>query len=157
MRFRLPAAMIAQFLFIAGVQAQVDTLDALGVKVVTDQVPDEGEGSDDVFMIVEEMPQFPGGQEGLFKFLAGNIRYPEEAVEAGIEGTVYVTFVVGKDGSIGEARVLRGIGGGCDEESLRVVNAMPNWRPGFQRGKPVLVQYNLPIRYTLASGDGGKQ
>jgi TonB family protein len=109
----------------------------------------EFEEDKDVFTIVEQMPGFPGGQEALFKFLGENIRYPKKALNAGIQGVVYVTFVVEQDGTISRARVLRGIGGGCDEESLRVVNSMPTWMPGVQRGKPVRVQYNLPIRYTL--------
>ncbi|MEZ4737873.1 MAG: energy transducer TonB [Flavobacteriales bacterium] len=71
------------------------------------------------------------------------------AQDASISGVVYVTFVVGKDGKIGDAKVLRGIGGGCDEEALRVVRSMPAWKPGKQRGKPVTVQYNLPIHFTL--------
>ena len=71
------------------------------------------------------------------------------AKESGIQGMVYVTFVVERDGSITDVRVLRGIGGGCDEEAIRVVSAMPKWTPGKQRGKPVRVQYNLPVRFTL--------
>ncbi len=103
----------------------------------------------DAFTIVEVMPQFPGGETEMFKFLAATITYPRAALDAGISGVVYVTYVVEKDGSIGEERIIRGIGGGCDEESLRVVRSMPNWKPGIQRGKAVRVQYNLPIRYTL--------
>jgi protein TonB len=102
-----------------------------------------------IFTIVEDMPAFPGGEAELFKYLGKAIKYPQMAQDAGISGVVYVTFVVGKDGKISDAKVLRGIGGGCDEEALRVVRAMPAWKPGKQRGKPVTVQYNLPIRFTL--------
>ncbi len=102
-----------------------------------------------IFTIVEEMPSFPGGEEELFKYLGKTIKYPQMATDAGISGVVYVTFVVGKDGKITDVRVLRGIGGGCDEEAIRVVKSMPPWKPGKQRGKPVTVQYNLPIRFTL--------
>lgn len=102
-----------------------------------------------IFTIVEDMPAFPGGEAELFKYLGKAIKYPQMAQDAGISGVVYVTFVVGKDGKISDAKVLRGIGGGCDEEALRVVRAMPTWKPGKQRGKPVTVQYNLPIRFTL--------
>ncbi len=102
-----------------------------------------------IFTIVEDMPAFPGGEPELFKYLGKAIKYPQMAQDAGISGVVYVTFVVGKDGKISDAKVLRGIGGGCDEEALRVVRAMPTWKPGKQRGKPVTVQYNLPIRFTL--------
>jgi protein TonB len=102
-----------------------------------------------IFTIVEDMPSFPGGEAELFKYLGKSIKYPQMAQDASISGVVYVTFVVGKDGKISDAKVLRGIGGGCDEEALRVVRAMPTWKAGKQRGKPVTVQYNLPIRFTL--------
>jgi len=95
------------------------------------------------------MPEFPGGDTALYRFLAENIHYPDSAKTAGIQGRVFITFVVNTDGSISDARVLRGIGGGCDEEALRVVKSMPNWIPGKQRGKPVRVQYNLPIKFSL--------
>lgn len=102
-----------------------------------------------IFTIVEEMPSFPGGEAELFKYLGKNIKYPQMATDAGISGVVYVTFVVDKDGKIRDVKVLRGIGGGCDEEAVRVVKSMPSWKPGKQRGKAVTVQYNLPIRFTL--------
>lgn len=102
-----------------------------------------------IFTVVESMPEFRGGMEELYTYLGNNIKYPVMAKESGIQGKVYVTFVVEKDGSITDVRVLRGIGGGCDEEAVRVVESMPNWTPGKQRGKPVRVQYNLPVRFTL--------
>lgn len=102
-----------------------------------------------IFLVVEKMPEFPGGEEKFNQFLADSLKYPELARESGIQGRVFVTFVVEKDGSVSDARVLRGIGGGCDEEALRVINLMPRWNPGRQRGQPVRVQYNLPIKFTL--------
>ncbi len=102
-----------------------------------------------IFTIVEEMPSFPGGEAELFKYLGKNIKYPQMATDAGISGVVYVTFVVDKEGKIRDVKVLRGIGGGCDEEAVRVVKSMPTWKAGKQRGKAVTVQYNLPIRFTL--------
>ncbi len=98
---------------------------------------------------VEDEPQFPGGMEALMKYLSENIKYPEQAKKENIQGRVYVTFVVEKDGSITGAKVLRSIGGGCDEEALRVVNAMPKWEPGKLQGTPVRVQFNLPIVFKL--------
>lgn len=115
------------------------------VEIAQEEVVDEPE----VFTIVEEMPAFPGGEEALFKYLGENIKYPPMAKDAGIKGIVYVTFVVKEDGSVKDVKVLRGIGGGCDEEAIRVVKAMPKWKPGKQRGKSVRVQYNLPIRFVL--------
>lgn len=95
------------------------------------------------------MPEFPGGQEAMMKYLSGQLKYPEEAVENGVQGAVFVTFVVERDGRISEVKVLRGIGAGCDEESERVVKGMPNWKPGKQNGKLVRTRYNLPIRFKL--------
>lgn len=102
-----------------------------------------------IFMVVESMPEFPGGEAALYKFLAENIKYPQMAKESGIQGRVFVTFVVERNGSVTDVRVLRGIGGGCDEEAIRVVQNMPKWTPGKQRGKAVRVQYNLPVKFTL--------
>jgi len=103
----------------------------------------------EIFTIVEEMPSFPGGDEARVRFLSQNIKYPQMAKESGIQGTVFVTFVVEPDGNVTNVRVLRGIGGGCDEEAMRVVRMMPKWKPGQQRGKSVRVQFNMPIRFTL--------
>ena len=102
-----------------------------------------------IFTIVEEMPSFPGGDAALMKYLGKNIKYPAIAKDAGIQGTVYVTFVVDEKGDVKDVKILRSIGGGCDEEAIRVVENMPSWSPGKQRGKSVKVQYNLPIRFTL--------
>ena len=104
-------------------------------------------------MVVEEQPQFPGGEQARMQYLADNISYPQKAREEGIQGTVYVTFVVEKDGSIADVRILRGIGGGCDEEAMEVVENMPDWKPGKQDGEPVRTQFNMPIRFTLNSDD----
>lgn len=102
-----------------------------------------------IFMVVESMPEFPGGEAALTKYLFENIEYPQMAKESGIQGRVFVTFVVERDGKVTDVKVLRGIGGGCDEEAIRVVKNMPKWTPGKQRGKPVRVQFNLPIKFTL--------
>ena len=102
-----------------------------------------------VIQVVEVEPQFEGGLEALYKYLAENIKYPEQAKSDGIQGRVFVRFVIEADGSVTNAQVLRGIGGGCDEEALRVVEAMPKWTPGMQQGKPVRVQFNLPITFKL--------
>jgi len=102
-----------------------------------------------IFMVVESMPVFPGGEAALYKYLNENCKYPQMAKESGIQGRVFVTFVVERDGSVTDVRVLRGIGGGCDEEAVRVVQSMARWTPGKQRGKAVRVQYNLPVKFTL--------
>lgn len=105
--------------------------------------------NDIIFTVVEDSPEYIGGEEARIKFLTENIKYPEAARNTGIQGTVYITFVVEKSGRLNDVRVLRGIGGGCDEESSRIIKAMPRWKAGMQRGKPVRVQYNMPIRFSL--------
>lgn len=111
---------------------------------------------DSFFITVEVMPSFPGGIEARGKYLNDNIKYPDEAIKAGIQGTCYMNFVVETDGRITNVRVLRGIGGGCDEEAIRVIQDMPEWEPGLQRGKPVRVQYNMPIKFTLTDDNKKK-
>jgi len=101
------------------------------------------------YTIVEEPPSFPGGEKARVQYMLDNLKYPEGAKSKGIQGTVFVAYIVRADGSISDAKVLRGIGGGCDEEALRVVNAMPKWDPGKQRGKAVNVQFNMPIKFAL--------
>lgn len=115
------------------------------------QVEEEEEiiENDQVFVVVESMPEFPGGYEALMKYLQENLKYPALAKEMGIKGRVFLSFVVEKDGSVTDVRVLRGIGGGCDEEAIRVVESMPKWKQGLQRNQPVRVQFNLPIKFTL--------
>ena len=105
---------------------------------------------DEVFTIVENMPQYTGGDEARMKFLIANIKYPESAKQEGLQGTVYVSFVVEKDGQIANVKILRGIGKACDDEAFRVVSAMPKWIPGKQKGQAVRVQFNMPIKFTLA-------
>jgi TonB family protein len=109
---------------------------------------------EDVFTVVEVMPKFPGGDEALMKYLQGAIVYPEAARKAGKQGIVYVSYVVEKDGEITNARILRGFDKECDAVALKVVENMPKWEPGLQRGKPVRVQFNMPIRFYL---DGEKE
>jgi len=142
-----------------GLQTQDDLANKANTEVPTEEVEVEVKDEKpqvieqpqqaEIFTVVEEQPSYPGGEETRIKFLQDNIKYPEEAKELGIQGKVFVTFVVEVDGSITDVRVLRGIGGGCDEEAIRVVKAMPKWIPGKQRGVPVRVQFNLPIKFTL--------
>ena len=102
-----------------------------------------------VYQLVEEMPEFPGGMDAMMKYLSENIKYPEDAIEKNQAGRVFVSFVVGTDGSINEATILRGVCESIDKEALRVVNAMPKWTPGKVKGEPVKVEYNLPIVFKL--------
>ena len=109
----------------------------------------EDEDRPGVYMIVEQMPEFPGGDKSLFQFIADNTKYPADAKEKGIKGRVFVNFIVEPDGSVSDIRVLRGIGGGCDEEAVRVVESMPKWKPGMQNGEVVRVSYNVPVNFRL--------
>ncbi|MBS4057889.1 MAG: energy transducer TonB [Bacteroidetes bacterium] len=103
----------------------------------------------EIFTVVESMPEFPGGAGKMMEYIAKNIKYPPMARESGVQGRVFVNFVVEPDGRVSNVKVLRGIGGGCDEEAIRVVESMPKWTPGRQRGKAVRVSFNLPVRFTL--------
>ena len=124
--------------------------------VVTKQGPEDPppppkapQDEEPVFTVVEVMPKYPGGNEAMYKFLGENIKYPEKAKKEGIGGRVYVTFVVEKDGTVTNVKVLKGAEESLDKEALRVVKMMPKWKPGTQKGKPVRVQYNLPIKFAL--------
>ncbi len=111
----------------------------------------------EVFISVEKMPSYPGGEEAMMKFILDNIKYPELARTNGIQGTVLVKFIVEKDGSVTHVNLQKGIGGGCDEEAVRVVSIMPKWIPGKQNGKTVRVQFILPIKFSLDSKTDKKE
>lgn len=115
------------------------------------ETPEEPSDKDEdgIFKFVEQMPEFDGGHQAMLQYLGNNIQYPEIARRAGIEGPVSVQFIVDENGDISQATITRGIGGGCDEEALRVVNAMPRWRAGKQNGKPVKVRHNIQVRFKL--------
>ncbi|RYG20542.1 MAG: energy transducer TonB [Chitinophagaceae bacterium] len=112
----------------------------------------EGKGEDNAVYTtagIEKFPEFPGGMAAWSKFIQKNLRYPYIAQETGIQGKVYISFVVEKDGSITDVAVTRGIGGGCDEEAMRVIKKSPKWSAGEQNNTKVRVRYNMPINYTI--------
>ncbi|WP_421763721.1 energy transducer TonB [Ekhidna sp.] len=104
---------------------------------------------DDPFIVVEDMPEFPGGENALLSFIAKNIKYPKRAARMGIEGRVTATFIIDRDGAITDIKIIRGIGAGCDEEAIRVLKLLPKFSPGKQRGVPVKVQMQLPVNFKL--------
>ena len=104
---------------------------------------------EETLLFAEQQPEYFGGQEAFAKFLQKNLRYPRAAAQAGVQGRVFVEFTVGTDGKIEKAKTIKGIGFGCDEEALRVVNLMPNWMAGKQSGRPVRVRFTLPIAFQL--------
>lgn len=110
-----------------------------------------GNGPEEIFTIVEEMPQFPGGEQAMIKYIYDNIKYPPLAREAGITGTVYISWVVNREGKVTNVEILRGVKGGkdLDKEAERVIGSMPGWKPGKQNGRPASVKYNMPIKFSL--------
>jgi periplasmic protein TonB len=123
--------------------ANLDEIDKpLPPKVVQKTIPS-------VFIHVDQMPEYPGGSPALLNYLSSNIRYPGEARKSNIQGKVVVTFSIDEEGSIVDEKITRFIGGGCDEEAVRVIKAMPKWKPALNGGKPVKVQYTLPITFKL--------
>lgn len=106
--------------------------------------------NDPVFTKVQHQAKFPGGLTGFVEYLSRNLHYPARAVAAHTHGNVFVRFVVEKDGSLSDIKILRGIGHGCDEEAVRVLKASPKWQPGKQNKKSVRTQFTLPINFTLA-------
>ena len=112
--------------------------------------PDTPETDNDAFNVVEQMPQFPGGDVELMKFLNENVKYPEAAEKAGTQGRVVAQFVVEADGSISNVKVLKNVSDEIDAEAVRVIKAMPKWKPGMQKGQPVRVKYTIPVTFRLS-------
>jgi protein TonB len=111
----------------------------------------ENDTSAEIFTVIEINPEFPGGIAKMYEFIGKNIKYPKEAKENNIQGRVVVQFVVVEDGSISDVKVLTDLGYGLGEEAVRVIQMMPNWKPGMQKGKPVKVSYKLPIKFELGN------
>ena len=116
--------------------------------VVFDQAPEE-EVADEIFTIVEDQPEPQGGMGAFYQYVSKNMKYPNQARRMGVEGKVFVQFVVDKDGTITEVQAIKGIGAGCDEEAVRVIQQAAKWKPGKQRGRPVKVRMILPITFKL--------
>ncbi|MBR1595819.1 MAG: TonB family protein [Phocaeicola sp.] len=121
-----------------------------GVILITTKAHEKTSSGEDALEVVEEMPEFPGGEIELMKFISRNVKYPDDAKEAGKAGRVIVKFVIDKDGSISDATILRSVYPSIDAEALRVVNAMPKWNPGKVKGEPVKVKYTLPLSFSLS-------
>jgi protein TonB len=111
--------------------------------------PQVEEKEDEIFMVVENQPEPEGGMAAFYKYVGKEMDYPKQARRMGVEGRVFMQFVVDKDGSLTDIKVLKGIGSGCDEEAMRVLQAAPKWKPGKQRGRPVKVRMSIPIVFKL--------
>lgn len=150
--YAVAAALIGSVaVFVAGCESQVSK-ETEPPKVEQKEavvVPDEAVKDEKVYTVVDKQPLFPGGVKEMYKFLGQNIRYPKKAIDANVQGRVFLAFVVTETGEISDLRILKGLGAGCDEEALRVVSTMPKWVPGEVDGKPVRVKYNLPINFQL--------
>ena len=114
-----------------------------------DEIIEIEEDDEEFFMVVENMPEFPGGDLGLMKFIQKNVRYPAIAKEYNITGKVYVSFIVDKQGNVTNVKIVRGVDKNLDAEAKRVVSSLPKYKPGKQRGKPVRVMFTIPINFTL--------
>ena len=115
-----------------------------------EEVVDAGKGEEQIFTVVEQMPEYEGGYEAMMRFISKNMKYPATARRMGIEGSVFVSFVVDTEGKISEVQTIKGISADCDKEAVRVIEKMPPWKPGKQNGKPVKVRFVLPIKFKLA-------
>lgn len=131
------------------IQSNEDKGQAVEIKYVPEVVEEEEVEEQQIFQVVEEMPEFPGGMAECLKFLAKNIKYPTIAQENGVQGRVIVQFVVNQDGSIVDPVVVRSVDPYLDKEALRVIKMMPKWKPGKQRGKAVRVKYTVPVTFKL--------
>lgn len=131
------------------IQSNEDKGEAIDIKYVPEVVEEEEVEEQQIFQVVEEMPEFPGGMAECLKFLAKNIKYPTIAQENGVQGRVIVQFVVNQDGSIVDPVVVRSVDPYLDKEALRVIQMMPKWKPGKQRGKAVRVKYTVPVTFKL--------
>ena len=131
------------------IQASDDTQAAVEVKYTPVEVEEEEVEEQQIFQVVEEMPEFPGGMGECMKWLSKNIKYPTISQENGVQGRVIVQFVVNRDGSIVDPVVVRGVDPYLDKEALRVISMMPKWKPGKQRGKAVRVKYTVPVMFRL--------
>ena len=149
--FVLPAFALLVAGNISCSQGASEKQDAKEETVAPDSVaaPTDGVAKDEVFMVAEKMPEFPGGMKELLKFLQDNLKYPENAMKNNVQGRVIVQFVVEKDGTLTEFKVARSVDPDLDAEALRVLQTMPKWKPGMQRGKIVRVKFTVPVSFKL--------
>ena len=149
-KYALFAPLATALLLVSNIEAVARTVEkVMDAPEATNTVPQDKPKEDQIFLICEVPPQFPGGMVEWMKFLSANMKYPAEAKEKKQEGRVIVQFIVEKDGSITNAKVVRGVSPLLDQEALRVVGIMPRWNPGTQRGQAVRVQYTLPVMFSL--------
>ncbi len=133
------------FLLLLGICSGVYTQHTDSLHTQTDSLHTQKKTYD----FLDQMPEYPGGFKALFDFMYTNMQYPAEAIKKEIEGVVYVKFIVDEYGNISNPIVVRSVGGGCDEEAVRIISLMPQWKPGAENGKPAAVWYTLPVKFTI--------
>lgn len=151
----IPLLAMVFYVFSCKEEDEMAKLDALSEQYKNAETDEEKAAladADEVFMVVEDQPTPEGGMEAFYDYIRTHLKYPAEARSAGIEGKVFVQFIVDTDGSLKDVEVLKGIGGGCNEEALEVVKNSPAWNPGLQRGQAVKVRMVLPITFSLENG-----
>jgi len=131
------------------INIDIDVTEQTKVNAIVIQAEEPKEETDQIFTVVEESASPKGGMKAFYEYVSEKVKYPAQARRMGIEGKVYVQFVINKDGSLTDVTVIKGIGGGCDEEAKRILEEAPRWSPGKQRGKPVRQKYTLPIIFKL--------
>ncbi len=131
------------------VNLDVEVTEEAKVEQIVVQAEEPKEETDEIFTVVEESAAPKGGMAAFYKYVGEKIKYPAQARRMGIEGRVFVEFVINKDGSLSDVKAIKGIGAGCDEEAVRIIQSAPAWTPGKQRGKPVKQRYTLPIIFKL--------
>lgn len=143
---RIALLLVIFTLFFSDLSAQNGkTRDTIKVKPIEQKVKEP-----EIFVVVEDMPEFPGGTDSMRKFIQANIEYPDSARKHGIQGKVMVEFVIDEEGRLINPKIVKGIGWGCDEEVLRMVRMMPRWNPGKQKGNPVKVRFVLPVKFQFS-------
>ena len=149
--FVLPAFALLVAGNISCSQGASEKQDAKEETVAPDSVaaPTDGVAKEEVFMVAEQMPEYPGGMKEMLKFLQENVKYPDNAMKNNVQGRVIVQFVVEKDGTPTEFKVLRSVDPDLDAEALRVMKAMPKWKPGMQKGQVVRVKFTVPVSFKL--------
>jgi TonB family protein len=153
-KYALFALLTAALLLVSNIETVARTTERIAEKVsttLTEEIKTTPTTDQDnpIFKVVEQMPEFPGGMGECMKWLQTNIKYPKEAKEKGEHGRVILQFIVEKDGSITDVKVVRSVSPALDAEAIRVASAMPKWKPGMQRGKVVKVKYTLPVMFNL--------
>ncbi|MDQ1087649.1 M56 family metallopeptidase [Siphonobacter sp. SORGH_AS_1065] len=148
-KYALIVPVFGSMIFLATACAQQEKKEELVIIPIETPAPAQTNAKEEVFTVVEKQAQFPGGDSEMYRYLSQHVKYPAAAQRANVEGKVFTSFIVEKDGSITDVEIMKGIGFGCDEEVLRIMKDMPKWKPGYHSGHAVRSRFNLPITFTM--------